>query len=280
MTQIMKVLERYSHSDEQIIHLFNGDGDNRSFNILAVILYLLNDYFEYGVYNNSEEIIEVNGEGSIIWQRTIDDGFAIVENGRPYYIEMYTRKTIDDEQDYFKRLHECILTECSQQLCEAGLQDLFEMEPVALSEIPLDYFGDKEFVLDRILAELNIQFNTHKQLLLKTLYTYISQDRRMLEEDQNLSMFGTTAFHKVWETACAEVFSDKLHIPIGHLVSPVFPSYNPKTKLIDVIEHPKWFTYSSKIPKEAKDTLIPDTIALGYCNGEKWFVIFTPTRRA
>ena len=74
MKQVVKVLERYSHSEEQIVNLFNGDGDNRSFNILAVILYLLNDYYEYGVYNNTEDILEVNGEGDILWNRTIDDG--------------------------------------------------------------------------------------------------------------------------------------------------------------------------------------------------------------
>lgn len=159
MTQIIKVLQRYSHSDEQIVNLFNGDGDNRSFNTLAVILYLLNDYFECGIYNNTEDIIEVNGEGDILWQRTIDDGFAIIEGNRPFYTEMFTRKTIDDDQDYFKRLHECVLTECSQQLREAGLEELFEMETVDLSEETLSSFGDKEFVLDRILAELSIQFN-------------------------------------------------------------------------------------------------------------------------
>ena len=44
MKQVVKVLERYSRSEEQIINIFNGDGDNRSFNILAVILFLINDY--------------------------------------------------------------------------------------------------------------------------------------------------------------------------------------------------------------------------------------------
>ena len=53
-------------------------------------------------------------------------------------------------QDYFKRLHECVLTECSQQLREAGLEELFEMETVDLSEETLSSFGDKEFILDRM----------------------------------------------------------------------------------------------------------------------------------
>lgn len=274
MTQIIKVLQRYSHSDEQIVNLFNGDGDNRSFNTLAVILYLLNDYFECGIYNNTEDIIEVNGEGDILWQRTIDDGFAIIEGNRPFYTEMFTRKTIDDDQDYFKRLHECVLTECSQQLREAGLEELFEMETVDLSEETLSSFGDKEFVLDRILAELSIQFNTHRQMLLKTLYTYISQDRRMMEENQGLSMFGTTAFHRVWEVACAEVFNNKLDTPIGRLVKPLAAGYNPKDKLIDIIEHPKWQGSDMKKPKEPKDTLIPDTITISKCDGTDWFIIF------
>lgn len=31
MKQVLKVLERYSRSEEQIINVFNGDGENRSF---------------------------------------------------------------------------------------------------------------------------------------------------------------------------------------------------------------------------------------------------------
>ena len=135
-------------------------------------------------------------------------------------------------------------------------------------------FGDKEFVLDRILAELSIQFNTHRQMLLKTLYTYISQDRRMMEENQGLSMFGTTAFHRVWEVACAEVFNNKLDTPIGRLVKPLAAGYNPKDKLIDIIEHPKWQGSDMKKPKEPKDTLIPDTITISKCDGTDWLIIF------
>lgn len=274
MKQVIKVLERYSHSEEQIVNLFNGDGDNRSFNILAVILYLLNDYFEYGIYNNTEDILEVNGEGDILWNRTIDDGFAIIEEGRPYYTELITHRSIEDETDYFKRLHECILTECSKQLHDAGLEDLFEMETVFLNEESLGDFGEKEYILDQILKELNVQFNTHRQILLKTIYTYIAQDRRMLEEDQGISMFGTTAFHAVWEKACAAVFGNKLGVSIGQLKmkEPLAPGYNKKIKLIDLVEKPKWC--GDGFIHEAKDTLVPDLITISQHNEQDWFVIF------
>ena len=274
MKQVVKVLERYSHSEEQIVNLFNGDGDNRSFNILAVILYLLNDYYEYGVYNNTEDIIEVNGEGDILWNRTIDDGFAIIEDGRPYYTELFTHRSVEDEMDYFKRLHECVLTECSKQLHDARLEELFEIESVCLSEETLDDFGEKEYILERIAKELNVQFNTRRQILLKTIYTYISQDRKMLEENQGISMFGTTSFYAVWEKACAAVFGNKLDTPLGqlHMKQPLAEGYDKKTKLINLIDKPKWF--GDGFVHEAKDTLIPDLITINEYDGMDWFIIF------
>lgn len=274
MRQVVKVLERYSRSEEQIVNLFNGNGDNRSFNILAVILYLLGDYFDYGVYNNTEDILEINGGGAIQWGRTIDDGFAIIEDNRPYYPEFVTQRTIEDETDYFRRLHECVLTECSKQLRDAGLENLFEMEPVNLSEEQLDDFGDKDYILDRIMAELGSQFNTHRQITLKTLFAYISQDGKMLEKNQGISMYGTTAFHTVWEKVCAEVFGNRLNTPIGQIRMkvPLADRYDRKTKLINLIEKPKWFGIDTV--QEPKDTLIPDLITVTQHDGEDWFVIF------
>ena len=49
----------------KIVLIYNGDGQSSSFNILAVMLFLLEDYHQYGAYINSEDIVEVNGEGPI-----------------------------------------------------------------------------------------------------------------------------------------------------------------------------------------------------------------------
>ena len=278
MKQVVKVLERYSRSEEQIINVFNGDGENRSFNILAVILFLINDYYEYGIYTNSEDIIEVNGEGEILWGKTIDESFAMIEDNRPYYMELYTEKSVEDDMDYFKRLHECVLTECSRQLRDAQLDALFDMDVIELSEETLVDFGDKEYVLERIIKELNLQFNTHRQILLKTLYAYVSQDRKMLDENDGISMFGTTAYHAVWEKACAEVFDNKLNTTLAQLkmTVPLADKYNSKTakrqKLIDIIEKPIW--QGEDTEAKATDTLIPDLISIPCIDGKDWFIIF------
>jgi hypothetical protein len=274
MKQVIEVLKRYSRSEEQIINIFNGDGENRSFNILAVILFLMNDYFEYGVYTNSEDIIEVNGEGEILWGKTIDESFAMIEDERPYYMELYTRKTIDDDMDYFKRLHECILTECSEQLQKAQLDELFNMSLINLTEERLSDFGDKDYILERLYGELNQQFNTRRQILLKTMYAYVSQEKRVLDDSDGISMFGTTAFHAVWEKVCAAVFDDKLHIPLGNLKMqvPLDESYDKKDTLLDIIEKPIW--EGKDTGKKYGDTLIPDLISMPNINGRDYFIIF------
>lgn len=273
MKQIIKVLEKYSNSEEQVVNLFNGDGENRSYNLLAVILYLLNDYYEYGIYNNREKIVEINGEGPILWGKTIDEGLAIIKNNRPYYMEMYTTKSIDDKTDFFRRLHECIITECSLQLRLAHLDEIFEMSTVELSEEELEDFGDKEYILDCIQTELNCQFNTRRQILLKTMYTYVAQNRKMLEDEQGICMYGTTAFNMVWESVCSKVFNNKLHSQLGNLglSVPLSEKYDRKVKLIDIIEKPVWSSKSTK--KIAKDTLIPDLISIGQRDGKDYFVI-------
>ena len=276
MRQVIKVLERYSRSDEQMISMFNGAGENRNFNILAVILYLLNDYFEYGIYTNSEDIVEINGDGEILWEKTIDESFALIEDNRPYYMELYTGRTVDDDMDYFKRLHECILTECSDQLHQAQLEDLFEIETVNISEESLEDFGDKEYILERISKELNVQFNTHRQILLKTLYAYISQNRRMFEDSDGICMYGTTAYHVVWEKICAEVFDNKLHTSLGQLKLhvPLAEKFQnqKKKELIDIIEKPIW--QGTDTIQTAKDTLVPDLISILSIGEIDYFVIF------
>ena len=53
LKQVLKVLEKYN-SKEQIIRMYNDTSDSSAFNMLAVMLFLLQDYFEYGAYTNTQ----------------------------------------------------------------------------------------------------------------------------------------------------------------------------------------------------------------------------------
>lgn len=277
LKQVIRVLRRYG-SKEQIVNLYNGDGQSSSFNILAVMLFLLEDYHQCGAYINSEDIVEVNGEGPILWGQTIDNGFALISNNRPYYVGIYTHRSVDDEQDFFHRLHRCIVSESSRQLRDAGLIDLFDLVEADISDEVLDDFGDKEYILYRLQSEMGVQFNTHKQTILKTLYTFVAH-HRALAESEGISMYGTNSFNLVWEDVCAEVFNNKLKTQLRHLPLPngLAPGYNPKALLIDIIEKPQWQgwnTDGTAFVKTAAETLIPDLINIYEEDGTYTFVIF------
>lgn len=273
MRQVLKVLERYAGSKEQTVDFYYGEGGQNSFHLLSVILYLLHDYYEYGVYVNSEDTVEVNGEGEIVWEKTISECMPLIRKNRPYYTEIYTRHTDYDDLDYFKRLHEFILTECSMQLHEAQLEELFDLAPVRLSDAQRDDFGEKEYILERIMAELGVQFQTHRQLLLKTMYAYIAQEQKLLDDEHGLSMYGTNAFHMVWEKVCADVFDSQLLLPLGRLKLPVplAESFREKKNLLALIEKPFWQLDGTGA--YAEDTLRPDFAAVVQLDGTDCFVI-------
>ena len=133
LKQVLKVLEKYN-SKEQIIRMYNGTGDGRAFNMLAVMLFLLRDYFEHGTYTNTQDVVESNGSGDILWDKTINETFALLSNNRPYYPQLLTGRRVNNDLDFFKRLHECILTRCTEELRDADLLDLFDIMGVDISD--------------------------------------------------------------------------------------------------------------------------------------------------
>lgn len=165
LKQVLKVLEKYN-SKEQIVRMFNDSSESSSFNLLAVLLFLIQDYYENGIYSNTEDIIESNGSGEILWDKTINETFTLLSHNHPYYIDLQTKKRVTNDFDYFQRLHECILTKASKEMRDADLLELFEITEIDLTDEALDDFGDKEYILYRIEKELSTQFNTRKQLVL------------------------------------------------------------------------------------------------------------------
>lgn len=270
LKQVLKVIEKFN-TKNQIIRMFNDSSESQSFNLLAVLLFLLHDYYENGSYSNTDDIIESNGSGEILWDKTINETFTLLSNNRPYYVDLQTKKSVIDDFDFFKRLHECILTMASNELRDAELLDLFEITELDLSDEQQDDFGEKEYLLYRIENELNVQFNTRKQLVLKTIYAYIEHSGHLFDMDC-FSMFGTNSFNLVWENICASIMNNQLDVSLGQIKLPVplQPGYDRKMKLIDLIEKPLW-TVTGKM---AKDTLIPDLISIAPSDDGFQFIIF------
>lgn len=263
MKQVLKVIEKYN-SKEQIIDLSNGEEEEKTFNLLASMLYLISDYNDNGLYCNHQDVIEMNGEGEIIWDKTINETFAFLRDNRPFYLDLYTNGVIEDEMDFFRRLHQIILTECSTKLENLNISILFDIESIYLSDISLEEFADKEYILYRLEQELKSQFITQKQGILKTLYTYIA-NRKSNEIGIGISFYGTNSFNLVWESVCGNILDNKLRTRISQLPIGLVSKFESKKEntLIELIEKPIWIKYNENSLNgkyDAKKTLTPDLI--------------------
>lgn len=245
----IKAIRKYDSKGE-LVHLHNRD-DKGEYNKLALSLHILQDYFENGVYTNIQEIIETNGDGEIDWDRTINETFAYIKDNRPYYLELKTRSSQNDDLDYFKRLHESIVTQCSKYLKGLTILDFFDMPEVLLSELDLKDFGDTDYILYRLEREITNQFITRKQNLLKTLYTFVATSGTSSQEN-SYSLYGTNCMNLVWEKACGQIFG------------------NIHDQVESEIKKPQWYLNGGHY--ETK-TLIPDIIAKCEINDREIFCI-------
>ena len=159
---------------------------------------------------------------------------------------------------------------------------MLDIAGVELSDEELDELGDDDYLLYRIEKELNVQFNTRKQEVLKTMVALIS-NKATVDDVDSFSMFGTNSFNMVWEKVCAEVMDNQLHTKLidlslpGKLKIPAASPCKPTDELIDIIERPKWMGNKedeSSFEKEASDTLTPDLISIHNDGTDYSFVIF------
>ena len=262
MKQVLRVIRFYSEKESQTVRIYTEPSNAFSYNRLAIIVSLLEDYYEYGIYESNRDVIEKNGNGRILWDKTINETFAYISENRPYYLDLYTHRRENDQQDFFTRLHESVLTSCSKELGDQMLCDLFEVQGVALCEESPEDLGDRVFILDSIEKELPRQFHTRKQRLLKMLYAYIGNESFLTDLDC-FSVYGTNSFQLVWESVLREVIGDELHQPIRKIWkrNPDNALYtDPSVHLIDCIAPPWWVCEKPdgrELCRSVK-TLIPD----------------------
>lgn len=263
---VIKVIEKYNQK-EQLVHLYNGDSESKQFNRLAISLHILHDYFENGLYSNQQEVIELNGEGEILWDKTINEAFAFIKNNTPYYLDIYTRDNTENDFDFIRRLHAAIITKCSRDLNHDRLLELFGLAEAELTDEKIEDFGDSDYIKYRLEGEIKNQFVTWKQNLLKTLYTYIAEQSSN-QSDASFSLYGTNAFNLVWETACGEMFQNmygsqytiKYFSEKGLIPQDLCNKDNKSKSIASFVEKPEWIVDGQAVAYDGD--LIPDIVTL------------------
>jgi hypothetical protein len=106
-------------------------------------------------------------------------------------------------------------------------------------DINENIIGTPESIIYKINNEINMQFVSRKQFLLKAMAIFISNEK-VYTDKPVISLYGTRTFHKIWEKTCSYVIN------------------NEYENIKQYIGHPKWKTVTGK--EYYKDTLIPDII--------------------
>ena len=256
--KVIQVIKKTNRSgDRELVQtsLFSND----SLNNLSLILFFVEDYFENGLYQTTHDTIETNGHGKILWNKTIKNNLPIIKNDKPYYFEMFTKKRVDDYNNYFRLLHTIIVSECSKILRITHLDDLFGITTVPdLTDQTLVDFDELNHILKMIDKEKNVQFNTHKNELLDKMKQYLMSEDTFAT-DSSLNIYGTTSFEVIWEKLCKVVFGDKLDKPIRDLPIDLVSKYDKNKKLIKLIKEPIWFIDYKKTKGKP---FIPDLITV------------------
>ena len=206
---LLRALDRYSKEDSKIADEYE-DSDQRRERILELAVRMLRDYLENGLYVVQLRELELNGQGEIDWNTTIDTFQPIIKDGRPYYMEVLTEQAYSDEDHYITRLHKCLVTTWGRKLEELGLSSILRVNVPMLSEEDPDHFGDNDYKIAQINRELKVQFVTRKRetlVLMRNLIERMSEKHSV--NDESLS-FGMTGVEQLWEKACAAVLGSEL----------------------------------------------------------------------
>lgn len=230
---------------------------------LAIMLTLLEMYAEYGLYENDERILRLNGGGDVNWERTIAKHNACLADGVPVYFDYETNETARQTADFITRLHRFALTESSAFMKDSGLAEFLGLDDVELSTDTHEDLGDSDVIIYKLEQERSIQFVTWKQQTLELLTRYFS-DGNVLARSEEALCLGTTSFYHVWEKACRVALGDVVNKPIGMLGLPLTGRWrNCRSEtLMNLIPHPVWYkaTAGGEVGSEASLTLIPDAI--------------------
>ena len=252
--QLIEVMRKYE-SKEQKQFLSNNE-KNKNYNLLALAIDLYDDYHINGLYSNEKTIIEENGEGEILWDKTINEKDAYFINDVPFYLDFFSVNKETNEEDFFRRLHRCIITESYSKIEE--IFDILDYEPINISDDEIDYFGDKEYLITRLNQEMSRQFIDKKQKQLNMMKNYFLETENS-NEDEEIKFIGTTSFNLVWEKVCAIVLGNSLDKKLEDLGLDTIDNTGNIT-LKEVISKPEWKVSNSDIKHQSAKTLIPDLI--------------------
>lgn len=218
LSRTMKALKKHNRVsiDEQLETLGKQEEKYKFNNMFAIIDFLFKDYIEYNIYENHIEKYELNGEGEINWEHTIETENAYLSSGRPVYLNYWTNDTKSNDDDFIRSLHKHILNLCVKRITQSEIQRITEIleVPEVSFVVEEERLGELDYQIKMIDNELKIQYGERKIRLLKAMKLFLNNHN--YEADENLLLLGTPTFHTVWEKACGDVLGNEYNVNSQH----------------------------------------------------------------
>ncbi|MGL6120595.1 MAG: LlaJI family restriction endonuclease, partial [Fusobacteriaceae bacterium] len=202
---IYKIIEKYSKNIKtNEINIYDGEEENNFFQKLPLYKYLIEFFHNNGLYEREKEINEINGDGEISWEKTIEDSEMFLDNGgNPFYFDMHTQEYVNDEVHYIRELHKFLLNKASLYL-----KSFSKISGENYNEIyfPVNehLFDDDNLIIINLERELHETFDEKNLNLLKTMKILVEEKDYNFNSD--IYFFGTKYFYNVWEVALQEFF--------------------------------------------------------------------------
>ncbi len=212
---IMQVLKTHAKKENNSIQnnlLYStslNDQENTT-NRLALIDDILRDYMQHGLYKSTKHMEEINGDGEINWETTINQEQAHIINNTPIYLNLHTNYMLSDNDHYITRLHKYILIKAKDELNKFPIQSILK----DIMDVPnfdftynTDNLINEDIMNNAIDRELQNVMSERKTILLKKMKLFINQEEFYAE--QSLKLWGVHKFWSVWESICKNIFKDQ-----------------------------------------------------------------------
>lgn len=204
LATVMQVLRRYS--SKRVKESLSTTTDTVKDDYLTLLVYIVTDYAHHGLYRDDRQEEQMNGRGRILWNKTIQSTYPVIQEKRPYYMDLVVRHTVDDHDNFFTRLHLSIVNKCYDTLEKLGLIQLLSLPQITEDAAPEDDLGDDHYLKHRIRSEMGCQFDSRRRHILQLMLKYVEKEAERDTAHPEEMVFGSTAFHAVWEEVCREVF--------------------------------------------------------------------------
>lgn len=245
---ILNAIEKYNHKrfDNTFTYNLDIEKEEKNFNLFALYDFLIVDYLEYGLYRETKEVYEENGDSEIDWEHTleVETGY-ITKKKQPVYLNYHNITTIDNNNNLIQEVHKFLLNRASSYFQEIPF--FMDSKPILDFYCKIDIGVENQdkiiYLIEKVLRRT---FNQRKIRLLNLLLLIL---RKNLHSQQNgINLYGITNFHSVWEDMCKVLFDN---------------SYLDGSKYKEVIRElttPQYILNKDLQGKKEGNPLIPDVV--------------------